>query len=73
MSEPIYKRKGARVYGKGHSYNCTNNITAIELCEQLNCYETQNTTNIQLQKIDEKLTQIHKDIREMKNENNNHR
>ena len=36
---PPYKTDHSRVYGNGRSYNCTNKITAIELCNLLNNYE----------------------------------
>ena len=34
-----WKIQGSRVYGKGHSYNCTNKITAQQLYSTLNEYE----------------------------------
>ena len=34
-----WKIQGSRVYGKGHSYNCTNKITAEQLHSTLNEYE----------------------------------
>ena len=34
-----YSTEGSRVYGMGTSYNCTNVITAKELCNRLNQYE----------------------------------
>ena len=41
-----YKIQGSRVYGKGASYNCTNIVTAKDLCNTLNGYEH----NINLEK-----------------------
>ena len=31
-----YKVQGSSVYGNGHRYNLTNNVTAVELCNTLN-------------------------------------
>ena len=41
-SESKWNIQGSRVYGKngGGSYNCTNKITATDLCNLLNNYET---------------------------------
>ena len=36
MNNSIYKVQGSRVYGDGNSFNCTNHITATELCQKLN-------------------------------------
>ena len=58
-----YKTQGSRVYGDGASYNCTNNITAKELCQKLNnLTEIRNTT----QKTEKQLDTITKQIIQMK-------
>ena len=62
MSELTYNREGSRVYGNGQSYNCTNNVTATELCNTLNTLiDTtnlyQNTTE-QYDKIQKQIIQI---------------
>ena len=60
MSESTYKIQGSRVYGNGRSYNCTNKVTATDLCNLLNGYETnihQLETQIQHNKNYEKLQQ----------------
>ena len=56
-----YKVQGSRVYGKngGGSYNCTNKITAQELCQKLNELEKYKTEH---RKTTEKLDNITKDI-----------
>lgn len=59
MSKSLYKTDGARVYGQGHSYNCTNIVTAKELCCKLNTYEATYQRNQQTEK---KLDKINKDI-----------
>ena len=42
MSESTeWQIQGSRVYGNGRSYNCTNKITAIDLCNLLNGYENE--------------------------------
>ena len=41
MSESTYKCDHSRVYGNGRSYNCTNKVTAIDLCSLLNGYENE--------------------------------
>ena len=58
-----YKVKGSSVYGAGHRYNLTNNVTAVELCNTLNnLTEIQNTNT----NIDNKLDKITKQIIQMK-------
>ena len=58
-----YKVQGSSVYGNGHRYNLTNNVTAVELCNTLNnLTEIQNTN----QNIDEKFDRITKQIIQMK-------
>ena len=42
-SEQTYNRKGSRVYGNGMSINCTNIVTAENLQNTLNNYETEIT------------------------------
>ena len=57
---PPYQTDNSRVYGQGMSINCTNKITATELCNKLNNYETtihQLETQIQHDKNYEKLQQ----------------
>ena len=50
---------GTRVYGKGTSYNCLNKVTAQELCNTLNTYET---TSVQYKDIEDKLDRIQKTV-----------
>ena len=58
-----YKVQGSSVYGNGHRYNLTNNVTAVELCNTLNnLTEIQNTSS----NIDKKLDQITKQCIQMK-------
>ena len=57
MSE--YKIQGSRVYGNGHSYNCTNKVTALELCNLLNTYEK---TATEYKEIDSKLDKVQRTI-----------
>lgn len=59
MSESTYKTEGSRVYGQGNSYNCTNIVTAKELCTQLNNYET---IKKQTLKTEQKLDKIQKGV-----------
>ena len=40
-SESKWNIQGSRVYGNGRSYNCTNKVTAIDLCNLLNGYENE--------------------------------
>lgn len=40
-STEIYHIEGSRVFGNGRSYNCTNKVTAIDLCNLLNGYENE--------------------------------
>ena len=63
MSEDLYKCQGSRVYGNGTSYNLTNNVTAIELCNTLNNLTEIQKTNTN---IDQKLDKITKQIIQMK-------
>lgn len=71
MSESTtYKTQGSRVYGNGKSFNCTNIITAKELCNLLNTYE-QNVTeysviSMKLNKIETLLNEV---LDELKNTN----
>ncbi len=67
-----YKCQGSRVYGQGSSYNCTNNITATELCQKLNnLTETitlhQNTTK-QLDRISKQTVQIQMSVKILEHE-----
>ena len=57
MSE--YKIQGSRVYGNGHSYNCTNKVTANELCNLLNTYEK---TSVEYHQIEDKLDKVQRTI-----------
>ena len=58
-----YRVQGSSVYGNGHRYNLTNNVTAVELCNTLNnLTEIQNTSS----NIDKKLDQITKQCIQMK-------
>jgi len=59
MSESTYKTNNSRVYGKGWSYNLTNQKDAERLCQTLN--ELENT--VQLHKnIDEQFDRIQKQL-----------
>lgn len=55
----IYKVQGSRVYGQGKSYNCTNKVTATELCTKLNELEKCKTEHTETEKT---LNKITKDI-----------
>lgn len=58
-----YRVQGSSVYGNGHRYNLTNNVTAVELCNTLNnLTEIQNTST----NIDNKLDKITRQIIQMK-------
>lgn len=35
----LYRIQGSRVFGQGMSINCTNKVTAEQLCNKLNQYE----------------------------------
>ena len=74
MSELTYNREGSRVYGNGQSYNCTNNVTATELCNKLNnLTETitlYNNTTQQLEKISKQCIQIQMSVKILETEVN---
>lgn len=57
-----YKIEGSRVYGEGVSYNCTNIVTAKDLCHRLNQYEhdlaLQQSIGQKLDKIEKQTIQI---------------
>lgn len=53
-----YKIEGSRVYGQGQSYNCTNRITAEQLCNTLNQYYNTQEIIQQYDKINKQLIQI---------------
>ena len=53
-----YKIEGSRVYGQGQSYNCTNRITAEQLCQTLNQYYNTQEVIQQYDKINKQLIQI---------------
>lgn len=58
-----YCIQGSRVYGNGQSYNCTNKVTAEELCNTLNrLIEYRNTST----NIDTKLDTISKQVIQLK-------
>lgn len=59
VNQPIYKVQGSRVYGQGHSFNCTNIITAKELCTKLNHLEK---TAQEYKEINNKLDKITKQV-----------
>ena len=59
MNQPKWKIQGSRVYGNGQSYNCTNKITAEQLCNTLNNYE--NTTRLN-KNIDQQYDRIQKQL-----------
>ena len=58
-----YRVQGSSVYGNGHRYNLTNNVTAVELCNTLNNLTTIQKTNTN---IDNKLDKITRQIIQMK-------
>lgn len=74
MSELTYNREGSRVYGNGQSYNCTNNVTATELCNTLNqlsdTIELYNNTTAQLDKISKQCVQIQMSVKILETEVN---
>ena len=57
-----YKVKGSSVYGNGHRYNLTNNVTAVELCNTLNTLidttKLYRNTTEQYDKITKQIIQI---------------
>ena len=65
MIESTYKTQASRVYGNGRSFNCTNIVTAKELCNLLNNYE-KNVTEYST--INTKLTTIEKLLKEVLDE-----
>ena len=44
-SESKWNIQGSRVYGSGHSFNCTNKVTAQSLHHILNTYEKEKQLN----------------------------
>ena len=58
-----WKIEGARVYGMGHSFNCTNRVTATELHQILQQYQLENT---QTTKIQTNLNKLSKQIIQLK-------
>ena len=54
-----WKIQGARVYGNGQSYNCTNKVTAQQLHNTLNNYQKTTTLN---KDIETKYDQITKQL-----------
>ena len=74
MSELTYNRVGSRVYGNGQSYNCTNNVTATELCNTLNklsdTIELYTNTTAQLEKISKQCVQIQMSVKILEDEVN---
>lgn len=66
MSESItWKSQASRVYGAGKSFNCTNIITAKELCTLLNDYEAKAVEHSEIYK---KLDTIETLLEEVLNE-----
>lgn len=67
-----YKINGARVYGNGKSFNCTNKVTAIELQTILNNYEitieNHNKTNDKIQQCNKQLKQVLMDLSILKSD-----
>ena len=59
MNTPKFNVDGSRVYGDGKSYNCTNKITATELCNLLNTYDR---TATEYHEIEDKLDKIQKSV-----------
>ena len=53
---PTYKTDGSRVYGDGHSFNCTNIATAKELQGILNEYEAYKKLNNNIQQQYDNIT-----------------
>jgi hypothetical protein len=74
MSEQPYKVQGSRVYGEGQSYNCTNIVTAEQLCSTLNKYystkEIINQTSTQYDKLNKQLIQINMTLKVLEDEIN---
>jgi len=54
-----YRIQGSRVYGNGQSFNCTNKVTAQDLCNTLNQYQKCTT---EYEAIEKKLDRIQKTI-----------
>ena len=69
-----YRTQGSRVYGDGASYNCTNNVTAKELCNKLNNLTDTITlyknSTIQLEKINKQCIQIQMSVKILETEVN---
>lgn len=59
VNTPKWKTDHTRVYGDGKSYNCTNIVTATELCNTLNEYERCTT---EYREIEQKLDRIQKTV-----------
>ena len=51
MSEQKWRVQGSRVYGEGKSFQCTNKINAIDLCNLLNTTTSYDRLNKQLIQI----------------------
>ena len=56
MSESAYTVTGTRVKGQGYSYNLTNKIDAIKLCETLNTYHNTIQLNTNIEQKYDKIT-----------------
>ena len=69
VNQQKWKIQHSRVYGDGKSYNCTNRVTAKDLHQTLNNYETeiqnlnkQNKTNHNIDAINKQIKQILMDV-----------
>lgn len=69
-----WKRENSRVYGHGQSFNCSNQVTAADLCGILNNYdkiaETAKRTEKQLDKIQRSVIQMQMDLSILTNDMN---
>lgn len=67
-----WKRQASRVYGKGQSYNCHNIVTAQQLQNTLNQYETitqtQKETEEKFDKITKQLIQLQMSLKIIEHE-----
>ena len=52
----LYRIQGSRVFGQGMSINCTNIVTAEQLCNRLNTYEKTVELNKNIEEQFDKIT-----------------
>ena len=73
-SNKKWKIQGSRVYGKGHSYNCHNRVTAEQLYHTLTQYEKDDQTyqgiNKQYDNITKQIIQLQLSVKILEHEIN---